>query len=71
MTEALINLLESCERARSDLQRQLEMLLAGKFRSGENHGAGWVDTTQQNITAIKASIEMYDKIIADYGAKFV
>jgi hypothetical protein len=71
MTEALINLLESCERERAMLQRQLDMLLAGKFRSGENHGSGWVDTTQQNIAATKASIEVYDQIIADYGAKFV
>ena len=69
MTEALINLLDSCRRERAMLQRQLDMLLAGKFRSGENHGAGWVDTTQQNITAIKASIEMSDQIIAEYGAK--
>ena len=64
---ALTNFLEWCERRRSSLQKQLDLLNIGKFRTGENVGRGRVDTTPETIERVKASIAELDRMIADYS----
>jgi hypothetical protein len=64
--DALLDLIEWCRSERSNLQRQLCALKSGKFRIGENSGAGWVDTTGASIERITASISELDQILAAY-----
>jgi hypothetical protein len=64
--DALLDLIEWCRSERSNLQRQLYALKSGKFRIGENSGAGWVDTTAASIERITTSISELDQILAAY-----
>ena len=36
-----------CKQEQASIEQQLELLQAGKVRTGEDIGAGWIDTTSE------------------------
>jgi hypothetical protein len=60
------NILDWCKRERSSREEQLGLLTRGKFRTGEDVGHGWVDTTAQTIETARRSIAELDRTIAAY-----
>ena len=39
-----------CKQEQASIEQQLELLQEGKVRTGEDIGAGWIDTTRyQNL----------------------
>jgi hypothetical protein len=60
------NILDWCKRERSSREKQLDLLTRGKFRTGEDVGHGWVDTTAHTIDMARRSIAELDRTIAAY-----
>jgi len=44
-----------CKQEHASLEQQLELLRAGKVRTGEDIGAGWIDTTEESVERAKAA----------------
>ena len=54
-----------CKKERARLQHQLEVVSSGACRIGYNAGSGWVDTTDDMIAQLTASIADLDRLIGD------
>jgi hypothetical protein len=55
-----------CKQEQASIEQQLELLQAGKVRTGEDIGAGWIDTTEESIERAKARLaELNDLLTKD------
>ena len=45
-----------CKQEQASIEQQLELLKAGKVRTGEDIGAGWIDTTNDSIERAEARL---------------
>ena len=45
-----------CKQEQASIEQQLELLKAGKVRTGEHIGAGWIDTTNDSIERAEARL---------------
>jgi len=61
--DALVRLLDWCERERESLQMQREMLQSGKFRIFRDEGSGQVDASSDIIGRIGANITELDSLL--------
>ncbi len=61
----LISLARYLKSERYMLKRQLELLESGKFKTGENHGYGWIDTTTESIKRTKASLLEVERVLGE------
>jgi hypothetical protein len=61
--DALVRLLDWCERERESLQMQREMLQSGKFRIFKDEGSGQVDASSDIIGRIGANITELDSLL--------
>ena len=43
-----------CKQEQASIEQQLELMQSGKVRTGEDIGAGWIDTTEESIERAKA-----------------
>jgi hypothetical protein len=64
----LIDLREWCKAKKKSLEHQLDCMKTGTFRTHENNGSGWVDTTPSNIARVTENIAELERILADYAA---
>lgn len=55
------------KQERGTLQQQLELLEAGKVRTGEDRGKGWLDTTDESIRRIKARLAELEELLTEAG----
>ena len=46
-----------CKQEQASIEQQLELLQAGKVRTGEDIGAGWIDTTSESIERARARLQ--------------
>ena len=60
-----------CKQEQASIERQLELLQAGKVRTGEDIGAGWVDTTEESIERAKARLIELDDVLTEAGKTIV
>ena len=61
-----------CKQEQASIEQQLELLQAGKVRTGEDIGAGWIDTTEESIERAKARLaELNDLLTKDGTATVV
>jgi hypothetical protein len=42
-----------CKQEQASIEQQLELMQSGKVRTGEDIGAGWIDTTEESIERAK------------------
>ena len=45
-----------CKQEQASIEQQLELMETGKVRTGEDIGAGWIDTTAEFIERAKARL---------------
>ena len=57
-----------CKQEQASLQQQLELMLAGKVLTGENHGSGWVDTTGEAIERAKSRLAELESLLTEKGS---
>ena len=56
-----------CKQEQSSLEQQLELMKAGKVRTGEDIGAGWVDTTSESIERIETRLTELNELLTEAG----
>jgi hypothetical protein len=56
-----------CKQEQSSLQQQLELLEAGKVRTGEDLCSGWTDTTEASKERIRARLAELEEVLTEAG----
>jgi len=56
-----------CKQEQASLEQQLELMKAGKVRTGEDIGAGWVDTTPESIERIETRLGELNELLTEAG----
>jgi hypothetical protein len=60
-----------CKQEQASIEQQLELLRAGKVRTGEDIGAGWIDTTEESIERAKARLAELNDLLTEDGTATV
>ena len=60
-----------CKQEHASIEQQLELLKGGKVRTGEDVGAGWIDTTDQSVERAKARLAELDDLLTEAGKTIV
>jgi hypothetical protein len=56
-----------CKQERASIEQQLELLQAGKVRTGEDIGAGWIDTTNESMERARARLAELNDLLTEAG----
>ena len=56
-----------CKQERASIEQQLELMQSGKVRTGEDIGAGWIDTTEESVARAKARLAELDELLTEAG----
>ena len=60
-----------CKQEQASIEQELELLVSGKVRTGEDIGAGWVDTTDESIERAKARLAQLNELLTEVGTATV
>lgn len=60
-----------CKQEQSSIEQQLELMESGKVRTGEDRGAGWVDTTTESMERAKARLAELNELLTEAGSATV
>jgi hypothetical protein len=60
-----------CKQEQASIEQELELLASGKVRTGEDIGAGWVDTTDESIERAKARLVQLNELLTEAGTATV
>ena len=63
--------IEWCKQEQASIEQQLELLQSGKVRTGEDIGAGWIDTTEQSIERAQARLSELNELLTEAGTATV
>jgi hypothetical protein len=56
-----------CKQEQASIEQQLELLKAGRVRTGEDIGAGWIDTTEDAIERAEARLAELNDLLTEAG----
>ena len=56
-----------CKQEQASIEQQLELMDTGKVRTGEDIGAGWIDTTAESIERAKARLAELNDLLTEAG----
>jgi hypothetical protein len=56
-----------CKQEQASIEQQLELMETGKVRTGEDIGAGWIDTTAESIERTKARLAELSDLLTEAG----
>ena len=56
-----------CKQEQASIEQQLELLQAGKVRTGEDIGAGWIDTTSKSMERARARLSELNDLLTEAG----
>ena len=60
-----------CKQEQSSIEQQLALMESGKVRTGEDIGAGWIDTTDVSIERAKARLAELNDLLTEAGSATV
>jgi len=60
-----------CKQEQASIEQEVELLVSGKVRTGEDIGAGWVDTTDESIERAKARLAQLNELLTEAGTATV
>ena len=60
-----------CKQERASIEQELDLLVSGKVRRGEDIGAGWVDTTDESIERARARLAQLNELLTEAGTATV
>jgi hypothetical protein len=60
-----------CKQEQASIEQELELMQSGKVRTGEDIGAGWVDTTAESIERAKARLAELNDLLTEAGSATV
>jgi hypothetical protein len=67
VTSAPARFIAWCKQEQASIQQQLELIETGKVRTGEDIGAGWIDTTAESIERAKARLAELHDLLTEAG----
>jgi hypothetical protein len=56
-----------CKQEQASIEQQLELMRSGKVRTGEDIGAGWIDTTKESIERARARLAELKDLLIEAG----
>ena len=56
-----------CKQEQASIEQELELLVSGKVRTGEDIGAGWIDTTEESVERAKARLAELNELLTEAG----
>ena len=59
------------KQEQASIEQQLELLQAGKVRTGEDIGAGWIDTTEESVERAMARLTELNELLTEAGTATV
>jgi hypothetical protein len=60
-----------CKQEQASIEQQLELMNSGKVRTGEDIGAGWIDTTRESVERAKARLVELNELLTEAGTATV
>jgi hypothetical protein len=60
-----------CKQEQASIEQELELMVSGKVRTGEDIGAGWIDTTEESIERAKARLVQLNELLTEAGTATV
>jgi hypothetical protein len=60
-----------CKQEEASIEQQLELMETGKVRTGEDTGAGWIDTTAISIQRARARLAELKSLLTESGTATV
>jgi hypothetical protein len=60
-----------CKQEQASIEQELELLVSGKVRTGEDIGAGWVDTTEESVARAKIRLAELNELLTEAGTATV
>ena len=60
-----------CKQEEASIEQQLELMEKGKVKTGEDTGAGWVDTTTGSMERARARLSELKSLLTELGAATV
>jgi hypothetical protein len=60
-----------CKQEQASIEQQLELMESGKVRTGEDIGAGWIDTTAESMERAKARLAELNDLLTEAGTATV
>ena len=60
-----------CKQEQASIEQQLELMKSGKVRTGEDIGAGWIDTTEESVERAKARLAELNEFLTEAGTATV
>jgi hypothetical protein len=60
-----------CKQEQASIEQELELMVSGKVRTGEDIGAGWVDTTDDSIERAKVRLAELNELLTEAGSATV
>jgi hypothetical protein len=56
-----------CKQEQASIEQELELLVSGKVRIGEDIGSGWIDTTADSIERAKRRLAQLNELLTEEG----
>jgi hypothetical protein len=60
-----------CKQEQASIEQELELMVSGKVRTGEDIGAGWIDTTDDAIERAKVRLAELNELLTEAGSATV
>ena len=60
-----------CKQEQASIEQQLDLMEAGKVRTGEDIGAGWIDTTEESVQRAKVRLAELNELLTEAGTATV
>ena len=60
-----------CKQEEASIEQQLELMIAGKVRTGEDTGSGWIDTTPESMERAIARLAELKSLLTEAGSATV
>jgi hypothetical protein len=56
-----------CKQEQASIEQELELLVSGRVRIGEDIGSGWIDRTADSIERAKRRLAQLNELLTEEG----
>jgi hypothetical protein len=56
-----------CKQEQASIEQELELMVSGKVRIGEDMGSGWIDKTTESIERAKRRLAQLNQLLTEEG----
>jgi hypothetical protein len=56
-----------CKQEQASIEQELELIVSGKVRIGEDIGSGWIDKTTESMERAKERLAQLNELLTEEG----